>query len=52
MFEVGGTTHLAHGDRHPRQLGIMDVPAREDIGKCTPDHFANAKLPLRGAGAH
>lgn len=49
LFEIGRAAHFAHGDRHPRQIGIVDIPARQDIGKRTTKHFADAKLPLRGA---
>lgn len=51
VLEIGRTAHLAHGDRHPRKIGIVDIPARQDIGKRTSNNFANAKLPLRRAGA-
>ena len=51
LFEVGRTAHLAHGDRHPRQIGIVDIAPRQDIRKRTAQDFANAKLPLRRAGA-
>ena len=51
LFEVGRTAHLAHGDRHPRQIGIVDIAPRQDIRKRTSQDFADAKLPLRGAGA-
>ena len=51
LFEVGRAAHLAHGDRHARQIGIVDIPARQHIRKRTAQDFADAKLPLRGAGA-
>ena len=51
LLEVGRTAHLAHGDRHPCQIGIVDIPARKHIRKRTAQDFADAKLPLRGAGA-
>lgn len=51
LLEVGRTAHLAHGDRHPRQIGIVDIAPRQDIRKRTAQDFADAKLPLRGAGA-
>lgn len=51
LLEVGRATQLAHGDRHSRQIGIVDIPARKHIRKRTAQDFADAKLPLRGAGA-
>lgn len=51
LLEVGRTAHLTHGDRHPRQIGIVDIPARKHIRKRTAQDFADAKLPLRRAGA-
>ncbi len=49
LLEIGRAAHLTHGDRHPRQIWIVDIPACQDIGKRTTKHFADAKLPLRGA---
>ena len=53
-LQIGGTGHLADGDRHGVQLRVVDLGPVQNIGKGASDQFAYPQLtlgrPLSGGG--
>ena len=49
-LEVGRHAHLAHGDRHAVELGVVEVALGEDLGHGAADQLAHAELALGGTG--
>ena len=47
-LEVRGGAHLAHGDGHALEVGVVDLPLAEDLGEAAADQLAHAELPLGG----
>ena len=39
---------LAYGDRHARQLVIVDIATLKHLGQCPADHFTDAQHALCG----
>lgn len=50
-LEIRRGSHLADGDRHAVEIGIVHITPRQHIRQCAADKFAHAQLPLRGARA-